>query len=901
MTTDQTQSQSATIPLFLYFWLPAGKDAFGFAGWKEAKLNVFKDYYRELYTPIGLHFIERCGNLEFSKKGGKNGFSFDALSGIQDTRVGLLRKVACPFSYNSDLAKDFCATSALKGEFCLWSSGLYSFRFDVPANGAKTDARAEDSEGNKTPGEATRAAVRGFCDRFFRDVINPLFDLEWQKYLSYVDRSGHLVLTNKSSPDTPQTESKEYSGILTYYQLDYLYDSVFDAEAVPQIFFSQATTLDGESAEPDGKDKTNIDKMRNLFRLDNILRSAAVISWGTDFRQYFLLDKDRKDYSLRGAYKHKKECYLHPNGEQIRALTYCYKSAQPGTPKSGLSNDHFNQLAFFYARLTYSAMEQFIRIAVSFGLNIYSDGLNCARKTVLLQNMLAKENMEPKQLYLESHDGSQYQPLVTSLSRAEMYYELINTKLPSLLLLNDLLNDISEVITPQQAPYAQKTVEDCFIQTPEKVHELPCAYAVEFDYGRKTLGEALRQLGRKCEAIREETKAVRHLMERSGDRQVLTELTDTRKIHEIAAEDRVKVEISPDQWNRLTVAIGYMQVGTAISLAVLGGAIWLAQHILTLGDSEIYREARSITDFVRDKPSLITALVALLFMVYKPTRALALAVIVGATLYNLWSGIAQNSEGMLGVNLSIFTLGAGMATAYLFWQYFEGGAGGYGKTLGVKALGTGRDFANSIYDFANLKYPINKDHVLRLFEQWKNSGDGTFDFNESRFAPRLFGKNISDDIVECRTFGLLSEMPSAGIEKRKYSFATPPTGKGENYTLHVEIEITHSVFGNLKPSDEAFLTDIRLAVRTPSEQTKGWHKRVVTRGFNCLRRCICSRIVERKDIDTEVKRLVYYFCHKILVTTTDGERKLHTLLRKQFAFADEDQITDAKSRVAALL
>jgi hypothetical protein len=390
-------------------------------------------------------------------------------------------------------------------------------------------------------------------------------------------------------------------------------------------------------------------------------------------------------------------------------------------------------------------------------------------------------------------------------------------------------------------------------------------------------------------------------MERSGDRQVLTELTDTRKIHEIAAEDRVKVEISPDQWNRLTVAIGYMQVGTAISLAVLGGAIWLAQHILTLKDSKIYSEARLITDFICDRPSLITALIALLFMVYKPTRAVALAVIVGATSYNLWRGIAQNSEGMLGVNLSIFTLAAGILTAYLFWQYFESGAGGYGKALGVKALGTGRDFANSIYDFANLKYPINKAHVLRLFEQWKNSADGGADFDGGRFAPRLFGKNAYNDIVECKTFSLLSEMPSAGIEKRKYSFATPPTGNGENYTLHVEIEIAHSVFGNLKPSDEAFLTDIRLAVRTPNEQIRGWHKRLVTRGFNCLRRRVFSRIVERKDIDSEVKRLVYYFCHRILVTRTDSEKKLHTLLRKQFAFADEDQIADAKSHVAALL
>jgi hypothetical protein len=111
-----------------------------------------------------------------------------------------------------------------------------------------------------------------------------------------------------------------------------------------------------------------------------------------------------------------------------------------------------------------------------------------------------------------------------------------------------------------------------------------------------------------------------------------------------------------------------------------------------------------------------------------------------------------------------------------------------------------------------------------------------------------------------------------GVEKRKYSFATPPTGKGANYTLHVEIELQY-------PSGDAFLTDIRLAVRTVQDVTQpGWWTRLMRSfGFRA----------DPTDIDKEAKRLVYYFVSKITQPMTPQER-LDLVLKRHFAFSDDD-------------
>ena len=58
-------SEKEFCPLFLYFWLPAGKEAFGFKNWQNAHLAVGKGYYDDLYIPIALQFPKRLKQVKF--------------------------------------------------------------------------------------------------------------------------------------------------------------------------------------------------------------------------------------------------------------------------------------------------------------------------------------------------------------------------------------------------------------------------------------------------------------------------------------------------------------------------------------------------------------------------------------------------------------------------------------------------------------------------------------------------------------------------------------------------------------------------------------------------------------------------------------------------------------------
>ena len=51
-------------------------------------------------------------------------------------------------------------------------------------------------------------------------------------------------------------------------------------------------------------------------------------------------------------------------------------------------------------------------------------------------------------------EDSEYEPLTAPLSYAEIYYEMIKSKIPSLFFLGDLIHDISEVAVPLQVQQA---------------------------------------------------------------------------------------------------------------------------------------------------------------------------------------------------------------------------------------------------------------------------------------------------------------------------------------------------------------------------------------------------------------------------------------------------------------
>jgi hypothetical protein len=872
-------------PFFFYFWLPAGKDAFGFRGWDKAPLSVFRNYYEDIYLPIGLQF---CQRYKQNDKIDHGTFSFtDELESILDAGLNL-RKVQSAFFYNPSQKPDFSVTEQIQGMFHLFSSGLYSFRFDIEIDPERR-------------GELGIGAVRMFLRQFFKDVLQPLFDLEWQKYDAFLDKSGHIVIKEKHRAEP--TREKDYKGVLSYYQLELLYNSVFDAEAVPHVFFNRTTHEEFEKRR---------DEIAEVYKLENIIRSFAMVSWPEKGkRTYAPLFSDRKNYSLRGAYEEDVDNYLKPeeclySKEHIAVERADIRQTdEPLLASDANSLKYIYQKDFFYARLTFSAMEQFTRVAINFGLTAYRDGLSCARKTILLNNMRAKENIEPHQLFQEVAQKADavkeevenaskeaplvFTPLTSALSFAEIYYELIKSKIPSILFIRDLLRDMQEVATPIQEELLKRRNEEGKLL---REH----AYYREYEYSKKTLKEALSQYDRKCGVIDTETEALRHLMERSDDRQILTELSDTRKIHELAAEDRIKVEISPEQWQRLSVDIGYSQVGAAFAFGLAGFAVWIVDKIVSQApEANIEGAAQYFyNNFLTGNHAVLTLAYFILTGMTLAFHYYGISLLIGffslfivATI-NLSIDIKQNAALLAWIGST------GLLLACLAW-YRSKPISKPRRRLPPDEYTYSRDVCTSIYDFANLRQAVSTEKVMKLFKKWRNTPA----------MPRLFG---SGDMVECKVYNLLSEMPSVSVEKRKYSFATPNCKKdedsrkdhegkpvyaldGENYTLHVEIELNHA-----SPS-EAYLTDVRIAIRTMKIEQEE-ESLLATRATKPIRDWKLER-----NIDLEVKRLIGHFCAELLPEPSVSGKALRAILKRHFAFTEDDidrfALTQAKASHAA--
>ena len=128
--SSNSEALDSTVPLFLYFWLPAGKDAFGFRDWTNAPLCTFDEYYDDIYLPIALNLSARCKAMEFSRSG-EVFFKFeDDLSEVMSAGLDL-RKTQSRFCYKPSEVCKFIGNDNITGKFHLFSSGLYCFRFDI--------------------------------------------------------------------------------------------------------------------------------------------------------------------------------------------------------------------------------------------------------------------------------------------------------------------------------------------------------------------------------------------------------------------------------------------------------------------------------------------------------------------------------------------------------------------------------------------------------------------------------------------------------------------------------------------------------------------------------------------------------------------------------------------------
>jgi hypothetical protein len=484
-----------TVSFLYYFWLPAGKDEFGFAKQDEAPLANSVSYKKEREWTIARTFRERSKWLALNH-GSIGGMSAFGSLEPQDGELGL-RKLHFPFSYEPSEAilSDVVERGELEGTAVILSNGLYLWSLSV-----RYDSKKSPKE------EVRKALVRFIREDFVPNYIGRLFGF------TFAPQPEHLA--------------KDYNGVLTYYQLDLLFNGLFDMDAHPKKFF------DREEPRP--------------YMIGDIIRSASL--YGFD-QEYMPLWDLRKDYSQHGAIEADQ-----PKVDTNMDLTK--EHLRDAGPEQ-------EQREILLSKLSFSAMEQFIQVTLPFGIENYKTGLDHCRLALVESALMLRRNQASSDFRRPSLNAN------LSAADIEAYFLLLSAKLPTLAFFRDLIEDIIEVTHPLHLVPNSRDEWAARRGWPEWRESLA------------TLREAEDQLSRQVDAIRSDIEAIQVFLTMSQSDAVLAELAESRKLNEIEVEDpRRSVTLATRDWEQLTYLLTILAVILAAFQSYSGLGVWLTDVLL---------------------------------------------------------------------------------------------------------------------------------------------------------------------------------------------------------------------------------------------------------------------------------------------------------------------------------
>jgi hypothetical protein len=406
---------------------------------------------------IAAHFRRQDGRIK-GTDGDLGGLTWTGDVTPGDADLGL-RKIEFEFEYcRAPASLRSMPEGSIRGKALILSNGLYLWSFDL--------AHDENLSLDDLGVECTSFLKGDFIKRY----IDQLFKFTWKK-------------------STESDSLQAYQGILTYYQLDLLFNGLFDSRAHPHAFLAPESRQD----------------VSNVYSVESVIKSASLAT--LKGRTLPLFD-DRKSYSLRGSY-----------GQE--SLIIDTDLDLSGKPDQGDADSRERLLS----RLSYAAMEQFLRVVNSFGTLHYRTGLDHCRAELTNLALLSRLNHGSGELRRPSLRSE-----TLNLARIESYHSLIAAKVPALVFLRNLVQDLADVSRPLRAPVAS-------------VGELDKKW-IEWSYGRSTLDEAISQFERQTKTIQETVLAIDRSLATVHVEQILAELTEARKLAEIEAESPKEVVVN---------------------------------------------------------------------------------------------------------------------------------------------------------------------------------------------------------------------------------------------------------------------------------------------------------------------------------------------------------------------
>lgn len=483
-STMQSQTTKTTKLLF-YFWLPAGRDEFESFSCDYSPFRNAAKYRDDIEETIAKRLIDKLPD-------NSPGLLLSGDPHLQDAALGL-RKVEFEFRYER-APQVPNLPNELTGSALILSNGLYLWQFDF---------EHPSDWSNKEIAESAKKFLR---EDFVERHIARLFKFEWAE-----NESDSLSL---------------YDGILTYYQIDILFNGLFDKDAHPHNFMNPRPANEGA-----------------LYDVRGIIQSASLFAIKDHHSPLFPLFGELEDISLDTVSRNASES---PISTEIELF---------GT---GRDIENVEQLL---SRVSYAGMEQFLKAAISSSLIHYKAGLDHCRAQLTNDSLLIRINKTAGELRRPS--------LSAMLSSADLqsYTSIVAGKLPAFLFLHSLIKDLARASRPFEA---------------QNSNNLDGPGWAEWIYSRSTLRDTLLHYKLYVESIRDDISEINRSLATGRTDQVIAELTDTRKIAEIASESPKKIiyERSGHQMDVLMVRFTLVALIFSFVQAYASIGVWAMDRLL---------------------------------------------------------------------------------------------------------------------------------------------------------------------------------------------------------------------------------------------------------------------------------------------------------------------------------
>lgn len=354
--------------LLFYFWLPTGRDEFELGRCDDPPFRNTAKYRSDVEETIAKRLMTKLTN-NYSA-----GLQLNGGPHLQDADLRL-RKVEFEFRYErAPRLHNF--PNELTGNAFILSNGLYLWEFDFEYPSDLSDQEIAES--------AKKFLREDFVERY----IARLFKFEWSEHKS------------KDKSDTLPS----YDGALTYFQIDLLFNSLFDKDAHPDNFMNALSPSEGA-----------------LYDVQGIIRSASLFAIRD---RHLALFGELEDVSLESGSRNTSESLISTEIELFATGRDIRKAEQ------------------LLSHISHAGMEQFLKVAISFSLIHYKAGLDHCRAQLTNDALLIRINKTAGELRRPSL------PSVLSSADLQSYTSIVAGKLPAFLFLHGLIKDLARASRP---------------------------------------------------------------------------------------------------------------------------------------------------------------------------------------------------------------------------------------------------------------------------------------------------------------------------------------------------------------------------------------------------------------------------------------------------------------------